>query len=43
MTLLNETFPTEYNMLGFETTNVHPQVQCTKYIHYVVQTSARTN
>ena len=26
MTLLNETFPTIHNMLGFETKNVHPQV-----------------
>ena len=26
VTLLNEIFPMMYNMLGFETKNVHPQV-----------------
>ena len=32
MTLLNEIFPTVYNMLGFETKNVHPQVDALKVL-----------
>ena len=45
MTLLNETFPTVYNMLGFETKNVHPQVYAlswytlhTTYIKLLIHT-----